>query len=112
MKANSRLNICTVGVSLLIDFSLPVWGDMGRRCFCFWPHARTPQSPIGSATFQRGDWLLLTWPPSLRPTELVTASSPGQICAEAEIVAVQTMPQVCFEVKMMGEAADVIYTLT
>ncbi|CAK9056607.1 unnamed protein product [Durusdinium trenchii] len=66
----------------------------------------TPQSPIGSATFQRGDWLLLTWPPSLRPTELVTASSPGQICAEAEIVAVQTMPQVCFEVKMMGEAAD------
>lgn len=76
-----------------------------------------PAIPSANCSFQRGDWILLTFPHTSRPSEVannhcghpqhmgVTGVSSG-ICAEAEIQSTNSLPEVSFEVKIMGEAVD------
>lgn len=76
-----------------------------------------PAVPSTNCSFQRGDWILLTFPHTSRPSEVannhwghpqhmgVTGVSAG-ICAEAEIQSTNSLPEVSFEVRIMGEAVD------
>lgn len=85
--------------------------------FCSLNSLRKPAVPSTNCSFQRGDWILLTFPHTSRPSEVannqwghpqhmgVTGVSAG-ICAEAEIQSTNSLPEVSFEVRIMGEAVD------
>ena len=81
-----------------------------------------PRKPATSSNcnFQRGDWILLTFPHTSPPSEMVNGESHGHkrsyammsgmndgLCAEAEIIGTSSFPDFSFEVKITGLAVDV-----
>jgi len=74
-----------------------------------------------NCNFQRGDWILLTFPHTSPPSEMVNGESHGHkrsygmmsgmndgLCAEAEIIGTSSFPDFSFEVKITGLAVDAV----
>eukprot|EP00440_Ansanella_granifera_P027079 gb/GFBE01029411.1/.p1 GENE.gb/GFBE01029411.1/~~gb/GFBE01029411.1/.p1 ORF type:complete len:828 (+),score=188.72 gb/GFBE01029411.1/:1-2484(+) len=74
--------------------------DRGPSCLMLTPAAGL--MPAGHG-FQRGDWLLVTFPPTGTPG--VVKSPHGDISLEAEILGITPMPGQAIIVKMVGEQA-------